>query len=362
MAFEILGAVERGGFASDLLVGRTSKLDSRDAGLVTQIVFGVLRRQAQLDFLIGQAASRPVDKLDPSVLRALRMGAFQLRFLSKIPPHAAVGESVDLVKLAGKLQAAGFANAVLRRIPELPEVWPTLAVKYSMPDWLWARWLKNHGGANAARMGEAGLEEPEIWWRVPPGVAVKQTDLDGPPPEGSRHMDVGSQEVVPLLGLQPGQRFLDLCAAPGNKLAQALETAVRGVAADRSSERLAQLVVACPRVQLDASLPLPFGKVFDRILVDAPCSGTGTLARNPEIRWRLNPEDILRQSLRQRRILQNALACLKPGGRLVYATCSVELEENKDVVYRVAASRVKHLMERLPGRDAGDGFFAAVLE
>ncbi|WP_321472485.1 transcription antitermination factor NusB [uncultured Paludibaculum sp.] len=356
IAFEILGAVDRGGFAADLLDERTVRLDARDAGLVTQIVFGVLRRRAQLDFLITQAASRPVSKMDSSVVRALRMGVFQLRFLSKIPPHAAVGESVDLVKMAGKQSAAGFCNAVLRRLPEVPAEWPSDEVRYSMPEWLWARWRMNLGGAAAVLAADAALNEPETWFRTPDGETVADAA-----PEGSRVMDIGSQSIVPLLQLERGQWFLDVCAAPGNKTAQALEAGVRAVACDLSAARLKALLVECPRVLLDGEKPLPFGRVFDRILVDAPCSGTGTLGRNPEIRWRLTPDEIPRQAERQKRILRNALACLKPGGRLVYSTCSLEPEENKEVVNRVAAARVQRLVQRLPGRDPGDGFFAAVL-
>lgn len=354
--------MERGGFAADLLQQRTRGLDSRDAGLVTQIVFGVLRRREQLDFLVSQVAKRSPGKMDPSVRRALHMAAFQLRFLTKIPPHAAVGESVDLVKQAGKATAAGFVNAVLRKLPELPAEWPSEAVKYNLPDWLWSRWRQNYGGAVAGRIGAACLEEPESWLRLATGESVLESSLEGPMPEGARHMDIGAQAIVPLLKLEPGQRFLDLCAAPGNKTAQALEIAVRVVACDSSAARLRAFVVECPRVQLDAGRVLPFGRVFDRILVDAPCTGTGTLARNPEIRWRLTPEEIRRQAERQVRILRNALACLKAGGRLVYSTCSLEPEENKEVVHRVAAARVKRVVERLPGRDPGDGFFAAVIE
>ncbi|MGC4054675.1 MAG: hypothetical protein QM757_37980 [Paludibaculum sp.] len=136
---------------------------------------------------------------------------------------------------------------------------------------------------------------------------------------------------------------------------------MRAVACDASATRLRTFLAPCPRVQLDAGKALPFGRVFDRILVDAPCSGTGTLARNPEIRWRLTPEEIGGQADRQIRILRKALACLRPGGRLVYSTCSLEPEENKEVVNRVAASRVQRVVQRLPGRDPGDGFFAAVL-
>ena len=361
IAFEILGAVERGGFAADLLDERTRSLESRDAGLTTQIVMGVLRRRLQLDWLILQVSGRPVEKMDPSVRRALHMAAFQLRFLTKIPPHAAVDESVDLVKQAGKTQAAGFANAILRRLPELPDNWPSDEIRYNMPDWLWARWRSQYGGATAARMAEAGLEEPERWYRVPPGRAASHSELNGEIPPGARLMDVGAQSIVPLLDLQPGQLFLDLCAAPGNKTLQAMEAGVRAVACDSSPRRLTAFLADCPRVGLDAAERLPFGPVFERILVDAPCTGTGTLARNPEIRWRLKPAEITRQAERQKRILRNALGCLKPGGRLVYATCSLEPEENQQVVHQVAGTRVQRIVERRPGRDPGDGFIAAVI-
>jgi 16S rRNA (cytosine967-C5)-methyltransferase len=186
--------------------------------------------------------------------------------------------------------------------------------------------------------------------------------IRGKPPDGARHHDIGAQSVVPLLDLATGQAVLDLCAAPGNKTAQILEAKPRVVvAADASPSRLAAMWVECLRVRLDAGEALPFGPVFDRILVDAPCSGTGTLARNPEIKWRLGPADIGAHAARQKKILAHALGALKPGGRLVYSTCSLEKRENEDVVHAVAAERVVSTAMRLPGSAPGDGFFAAVL-
>lgn len=344
IAFEILGSVERGGQAGGLLDEKAAGLESRDAGLAMQIVFGVLRRRRQLDWLIGQASARPVERLDPNVLRALRMGAFQLRYLDRVPAHAAVDESVELVKRAGRREAAGYVNAVLRRLPALPAEWGPEAVRYSLPDWLWERWKRNMGAEAAAQAARAALEEPAVYVRA------------------GRRMDIGAQSIVPLLGLAAGQRFLDVCAAPGNKTLQAMESGVWAVACDASWRRLRALLAACPRVHADAARGLPFGAVFDRILVDAPCTGTGTLARNPEIRWRLTPGEIRRQGARQAAILQEALGCLKPGGRLVYSTCSLEPEENEEVVQRVAGGRVRTTMLRRPGAEAGDGFFAAVIE
>jgi 16S rRNA (cytosine967-C5)-methyltransferase len=161
-----------------------------------------------------------------------------------------------------------------------------------------------------------------------------------------------------MLEIEPGMTVLDVCAAPGNKTAQMIAAGGRVVALDRSLGRLAEVPGAALRVVLDAGRPLPFGVKFDRILVDAPCSGTGTLGRNPEIKWRMLPSDLSRFPPIQRNILRTALDCLKPGGRLVYSTCSLEPEENEDVVAGLA---VQETRLRLPGRDLGDGFYAAVI-
>jgi 16S rRNA (cytosine967-C5)-methyltransferase len=340
----VLARVERGAKSDIALLEALRGMDSRDAGLATQIVYGVLRRRAQLDWLICQASARPLEKLDPAVLRALRMGAFQLRFLGRVPRHAAVDESVELVKQCGKPQAAGFVNAVLRRLPPLPERWPGEALEFSMPAWLLEKWKRTLGEEDARLAARAALEEP------------------APAMREGRMMDEGAQSIVPLLELHPGERFLDVCAAPGNKTLQALESRVNAVACDASLARLRAFMADCPRVQADAARGLPFGPVFDKILVDAPCSGTGTLGRNPEIRWRVTPEELARQSRRQQAILREALRCLKPGGRLVYSTCSLEPEENGQVVEQAAAGRVRRTMLRVPGRGPGDGFFAAVIE
>jgi 16S rRNA (cytosine967-C5)-methyltransferase len=344
LAFDILRRVESGAWASDLLLAHSTALDPRDASLAAEIVFGVLRFRAQLDYLIEYYSARR-QKLDPEVRIALRMGIYQLRYLQRVPPHAAVTDSVDLVKRARKRSAAGLVNAILRQVDRDPVAWPTREIELSCPEWLLARWERHFGAESAAAIARAALQEPEKYTRA------------------GRTQDIGSQSIVPLLQLAPGQSFLDLCAAPGNKTAQALETpALTAVACDASPARLRDFHAAGARlVRLDAAQPLPFPPVFDRILVDAPCSGTGTLARNPEIRWRLKEADFARYAARQRRILRHALACLKPGGRLVYSTCSLEREENEDVVRAVAPDRVRAERLRVPGRHAGDGFYAAVL-
>ena len=372
IALQILCEVEAGAFASDLLEERLRGIESRDAGLATEIVLGSLRRRSQIDALIEKGAKRPVAEMEPEVRNALRLGVYQLKFLSRIPPHAAVGETVESVKAAGKKHAASFVNAVLRHVPSPPLRWKETEARLCLPAWLWDSWRESYGAKAAEAAALAALTTPEPWYRLAPGTKVPEDALAGPVegaflirgavPAGARHHDIGAQSVVPLLGLEEGQTVLDLCAAPGNKTAQILEAKPRVlVAADASPARLAAMWTDCIRVRLDASEPLPFGPVFDRILVDAPCSGTGTLARNPEIKWRLGPADIGAHAARQKRILAHALAALKPGGKLVYSTCSLERRENEDVVHAVAPERVVSKTMRLPGSDAGDGFFAAVL-
>jgi len=336
----------------------SAKLAPRDAALAETIVFGCLRRQSEIDFLIGHLSGKPTLKLDDAVRIALRIGVFQLRYLDRVPAHAVVGDSVELVKLARKRSAAGFVNAVLRKVDRTPVKWPDRATELNVPSWMLDRWERRYGAAQAEGIARAALEPPEL----------------GVNPETGRMQDVGARSIVPLLGIEPGMTVLDVCAAPGNKTAQALAAGAQVVACDRSPKRLADvpagagpfwnagagpiLNAGCARVAADATLPLPFSRRFDRVLVDAPCSGTGTLGRNPEIKWRLAESDLAAFQDRQRKILANAIGCVAEGGKLVYATCSLEPEENENVV---EGWRVESTMLRLPGREAGDGFFAAVI-
>ena len=329
-AFSVLRKVQGGGYASDLLRVETAALASRDAGLASEIVFGVLRFQAQLDYLI-QLYSASGKRLDAEVRVALRMGIYQLRYLDRIPAHAAVADSVELVKRGPKRSAAGFVNAILRKVDRSPVAWPNREIELSCPEWLLARWERIYGAERAAAIAAAALLPPETYIRT-----GQLGDL-----AYSRIQDIGSQSIVPLLALERGQSFLDLCAAPGNKTAQALEAGVEAVASDLHFHRLAQMkALTAKLVVLDGTRPLPFGAAFDRILVDAPCSGTGTLGRNPEIKWRLGPDDLDDLPRRQKALLANALAVLAPGGRLVYSTCSLEPEENQEVVSAVAPELV----------------------
>ncbi len=340
VAFDVLRKVHQGGYASDLLLQRSSQLDSRDAGLASEIVFGCLRYQAQLDFLIARRVPRPPD---PEVVIALRMGIYQLRYLDRIPPHAAVGESVELVKRAHKGSAAGLVNAVLRKIDRQPVPWPGRAIELSVPAWLLERWDRQFGRETANKIAAASLQPAE--------TNIART---------GRIQDIGAQSIVPLLDLHPRQTFLDLCAAPGNKTAQAIERGVRAVACDIHWHRLRQMrELNCSLVVLDGTRPLPFRISFDRILIDAPCSGTGTLGRNPEIKWRLQPSDLINLHARQVALVRHALEHLCPGGLLLYSTCSLEKEENEDVIEEIGGAW--QTTQRLPGLNPGDGFFATVL-
>ncbi|HEY1947617.1 MAG TPA: transcription antitermination factor NusB [Bryobacteraceae bacterium] len=381
VAFDVLEAVSAGAYASDSLRFLSKGADARDAGLAGQIVFGCLRYQSQLDYLIETYSGRKTKDLDSDILLALRAAIFQLRYLDRIPAYAAVDDSVELVKRR-KRSAAGLTNAVLRKMTRAgtPKVtWPDAATELSCPAWLLERWERHFGSAAARAIASAALLEPPPYMRVPPGAPLPQgleleaTNVAGcyrvlsEAGHGLRLHDISSQSIIPLLDLRPGLSYLDLCAAPGNKTLQALETPLGlAIACDISFRRLREVPPVCPRVALDASEPLPFSILFDRIFIDAPCSGTGTLARNPEIKWRIKDFDWPRFAAKQLRLAQNAARCLAPGGKLVYATCSLEQEENEDVVRALLEGhpelRLDREVWRLPGRDEGDGFYAAIME
>ena len=376
-AFDVLLAVEGGSYASDDLRSRSVTLSGRDAGLASQIVFGCLRFQSQLDFLIAKFSGRKPADLDPEVKIALRGAIFQIRYLDRIPPHAAVDNSVEFVKKRQR-SATGLANAVLRKVTRDAVPWPDRTTAQCCPEWLLRRWQHSFGEDLALNITKAALLEPQHYLRIPQSqippanLELEETSLSrcfrlrSGVVESLRFHDIGSQSIVPQLDLRPNHTFLDLCSAPGNKMAQALETPLKlAVACDISPERIRSVIAPCDRVVLDATQPLPFAIKFDRILVDAPCTGTGTLAGNPEIKWRLRPADFGRFHEKQLAILTNTLAVLAPQGKLLYATCSLEHEENEDVVREVLAQLPNLHCEkeayRIPGRDEGDGFYAAVI-
>ena len=446
IAYDVLHRVEAGGaYASDVL---HEALDARvkpaDARLATEIVFGVLRWRRLLDFLLDRHLKKPVERLDLPVRLALRMGLYQLRFLDKIPAHAAVNESVELVKIARKTSAASLVNAVLHKaatearqsaeqfLPRKLARAERLAISYSHPAWIVHRWITRLGEPPAITLLEANNQRPRLscvlnapdrresvlgdlqkaGLHVDSGLLLKDAFvLSAGSPSRTQAFrnglisiqDEASQAVPLLLGVRPGDRVLDLCAAPGGKtppLARAAGRTGLVVAADRHAHRLNAMRAQFERiglsgvrlVELNAEEPLPFREQFNRILVDAPCSGTGTLARHPEIRWRLRPDQLLEFHELQVRLLRNAIANLGPGGQVAYSTCSMEPEENEQVIAAVLcddsslrAVAAEVIVERLrsfladachtntlftsggyfrtsPAVHHTDGFFVAVLE
>lgn len=380
LAFDVLLLVERGGYAADLLYRRGGKLLPPDAALAHEIVFGVLRRRPQLDFLLQEHISKPFAKLDSEVLQALRMGVYQLHFLERVPSHAAVSESVALVRYARKISATGMVNAVLRKVMdmEFPTEWPNKATELCVPDWLLHRWETNLGEDQAIAAARAFLQKPDVFTRLPvgkspadyPSCELRETEIRGcyqvlkgiPQVAGLRQSDIGSQWVGTLVDAAPGDAVLDLCAAPGNKTAVIAERGQVTAACDANFQRLAVMAAeSIPRVQLDATQPLPFRHRFKWVLLDAPCSGTGTLGRNPEIRWRITPEKLREFPRIQKAMLRNALDIVAPNGALVYSTCSLETEENENIVRDLCHDYGVETFRRLPGLTPGDGFFAAVI-
>jgi 16S rRNA (cytosine967-C5)-methyltransferase len=391
-AFRILRRVEESGaFASVLLAARSAEMrDPREAAMLTEIVLGVLRRRASLDHAIAAAASRPLGDLDRAVLAAIRVGAYALLFLDRVPEFAAVDTAVDLVKEAGCAKATGFANGVLRRIarersallPPRPATGDVdaLALFRSHPAW-WTQRVVGRFGWDRADALLAANNEPAATvlasWpsagsmaelvaalasdgvlvatcrfvpealRVVSGVPQRANVFRG---GGFWVQDEASQLTVRLFGETVGPMVLDACAAPGGKtLALAARTAEGGlvVATDRHTRRLSRLTHNVRRVgaqnvvvlACDMSKRAPLPGRFDDVLVDAPCSGTGTLRRHPEIRWRLQPDDLLAHAERQRGILGAAADLVRPGGRLVYSVCSIEPEEGDAVVAAFLAER-----------------------
>jgi 16S rRNA (cytosine967-C5)-methyltransferase len=446
IAFDVLLRVEsESAYASDLLYSALgADIKPADAALATELTLGVLRWRRLLDFLLERQLKKPVARLDLPVALTLRMGLYQLRFLEKIPARAAVNESVELVKRARKSSAAPLVNAVLRRAaaeakspaenfvpPNLARA-ERLAILHSHPTWLVERWLARLGEPAAVALLEANNRAPRLTFAVVDlahgGEIIRELESSGLRIERGRLLnsafaasggslvrtaafragqisiqDEASQAVPLLLGVRAGDRVLDLCAAPGGKtavLARAAGPNAFVIAADLHEHRLRALhsqlirlgLAGVQLIALDAAQPLPFAARFDRMLVDAPCSGTGTLARHPEIRWRLRPEQLTEFHVLQTKLLRNALGHLAPGGRLVYSTCSIEAEENESVAgevlhdsasVRLAAADeaqktpAPHLAPGLdaasffapdgffrtsPAVHATDGFFAAVLE
>lgn len=409
-AFEILRDVEAGAFSSILLAADEPKLKPADRALCHELVLGVLRWQLWLDKLIEHYAKRAVESLDLPVRLALRLGLYQLRFLTRVPAPAAVNESVNLVRSARVSSAAAFVNAVLRRAIRESEYDPAaaiaapaerLAVETSHPLWLIERWANQFGFEETKALAHANNRVPPVAFRVvntdladfknqfmvqPSKVAENAWRVKGATPllrelaaNGKIYLqDEASQLVAQTVNAQPGERVLDLCAAPGGKTTLIAGRAANRaliVASDRSPKRLHTVVTTSALheltsikfVVLDAAQPLPFEPgVFDRILIDAPCSGTGTLRRNPEIRYRIFEHDLHTLATQQKLFLENAARVLKPGGQLVYSTCSVERDENEAVIGAFLESHPHfqsiNRIRTWPHREGTDGFFIASLQ
>jgi 16S rRNA (cytosine967-C5)-methyltransferase len=418
-AFEILMRVETtDAYASELLnSSRFSKLSASDHGLATALVMGVVRWRSVLDDAFARHINKPLSKLDSEVLVALRLGVYQLIFLDRIPRHAAINDSVEIVKRAGKTSATGLVNAVLRKVVK-PDVGPPAELAH--PEWLVKRWSGTFGADAAEKICEYDQHLPQAAFyaddptliteladgamQLEPGKLLKNSfvlrsgDLSRTAAFQEHRLviqDEASQLVALLVGA--GTNILDCCAAPGGKTRMIAERNpnARVVAMDLHPHRarLLRKLVSEPNVLVVAgdARRMPLAKKFDRILVDAPCSGTGTLARNPEIKWRLTPEDIVRLQAYQIEILTAAMQHVTPGGRIIYSTCSLEPEENEIVVqaaieaepsFKVIDSRDElqrlrddgelvwsntgsllsgRYLRTIPGVHPCDGFFAAIL-
>jgi 16S rRNA (cytosine967-C5)-methyltransferase len=412
-ALDALRAISRGQVPAEALESAVSKLsDARDRALVHELVLGSLRRRGWLDHVLAALSSRPLRTLEPAVHEVLRLGAYQLLFL-RTAPFAAVSESVELARSA-EPRAAGFVNAVLRRLqregppPEpdpatQPVDWMTTAG--SLPRWLAERWVARLGAGAALERARALLEPSPTFVRLNPrapeaaerlaaaGIALQPTDVPGAwratgdlrrfAEEGVVYVqDAGSQLVAQLAS--PEGLWLDACAAPGGKalvLSDAASGATRVVAAEASRARLRVLVRLAARWGATRLLPVagdalrpPFRRAFDGVLLDAPCSGLGTLARNPDLRWRASAGDLPRHAERQGGMLTSLAPHVRAGGTLVYAVCSLEPEETHEVVDAFLASHREfgeaelpewaqrfargRRVELDPARGTGDGFFA----
>lgn len=433
VAFDVLRRVEtEAAYASAILASITrDTLSVEDLALAHEITLGVLRWRKMLDHLIELNSKRSIDRLDLPVLIALRIGLYQLRYLDRIPQSAAVNESVKLVKYAKVASAAAFVNAVLRKAAtqatiagseDITDHLEQLAVNLSHPRWLLERWIALLGEQEAAQLAIANNQPPSTAFRVNIGRGSTESALALLEREGVRSrpssivdgaflveggritpdseamtrglvylQDEASQAVSRLLDPRAGERVLDLCAAPGSKsthIASLSNDQAWVIACDLRPRRLLTLRASCRRMGLtsidpiaaDATASLPFDPAmrFDRVLIDAPCSGTGTLRQNPEIKWRLDPADVSRLSKLQLMLLHRGSLLIREGGRLVYSTCSIEPEENEQVVSKFLEQNPQFQLKRpeisaelitregfmrtFPHRHGTDGFFAAVLQ
>jgi len=338
LAAQVLIAAEKQFVDEALEAQRGAALSRRDRALLTTLAYGVTRWKRELDWLIDRCAQR----VHPEIRQHLRVALFQMRHLDKIPRHAAVNEAVELAKGVSR-KSAGFVNAVLRKAADM-DLPDTVGVRTSHPDWLIERWRRRYKGTQLDGILQANNAILPLTIRPNPLKATGPIEVEGDPAADPRFaeglytvQDETSMKVAPLIDPKPGERVLDLCAAPGGKTTQLAELmGGKGVVVavdlpDRiglvaeSAKRLGLPNIEC--VAGDGAT-VAFKGVFDAILVDAPCSNTGVLSRRPDVRWRLKERDIEGAVAIQRKLLENAARLLKPYGRLVYSTCSLEPEEN----------------------------------
>lgn len=418
---------EQGAYADRALQTEASSLDARDRALAMRLAFGAIQRRATLDHLLERLAGRPVTKLDAPLLAALRLGLYELLYTSGAPDRAVVADAVELAKLHGKRGAHGLVNAVLRRaaregsgalLSDLSDDTPErAAVMHSHPEWIARLWWKELGPQAARALLAADNEPGELALRVNTLVAdpneVAQTlgtplhadpelpealVLDGPfdlrSSEAWRSGAVTAQSraamlVARALEPKPGERVLDLCAAPGGKsthIAALMGDEGEVLAVERNPARAAalrettrRLRASSVRIELaDAALPRREGAVFDRVLVDPPCSGLGTLQSRPDLRWRVSAQHVRELEVIQAKVLAAGAGALRPGGVMVYSTCTISPTENERQVERFLAGssdfelddlthdqtththpRAPKFMLTLPHRDRTAGFFVA---
>jgi 16S rRNA (cytosine967-C5)-methyltransferase len=417
LAYHVLRDLDAGGvtLADRLAAPEIEDLSPRDRAFLHELVLGTLRLRGALDFALAPLLARqPLDQLDPAVRTVLRLGAHQVLHL-RVPDRAAVSESVDLARAAAP-RAAGLVNAVLRRlaregapVPPDPETDPLgwLTTAGSLPRWLAERWLQRLGPEAAVARGRALLVAPPAVFRLNPRVpdAMERIASAGVTPvpltvpgawlaSGGSPQDLASSGVLylqdqgsQLVGhlAHGGHLTLDACAAPGGKstlLADANGPGAIVVAAEASPRRAQTLGAlvrrwGAPGIRVVAAdgLRPPLVAAFDRVLIDAPCSGLGTLGRHPDIRWRARPADLAHHAARQGALLRSLAPLVRPGGTLVFATCSTEPEENEGVVAPFLEAHPDFTVARgpqwadafadgsfyrtRPERDGGDAFFAA---
>jgi 16S rRNA (cytosine967-C5)-methyltransferase len=431
LACTILQRVEGENAYASILLRHAQGLLGHEAesGLLQELVLGCLRHRSALDHVLQQTASRPPMRMDPAVRSVLRIGAYELLFLDRIPPFAAVASAVDSIKQHGGRGPAAFVNAVLRRVardgrgllPRLPAPGdvPALALFHSHPAWWVDRVVARLGWDDAVRLLEANnlpvrpvvrtnlarltteelsrklaaegvATEPGVF--VPDALRVRRGSLARSDclEAGLAWVQDEAAQLVPLLFNRPmGPYIADVCAAPGSKsmqLAEALPPGSSVLALDRNLGRLRRLVALTRRlgitgvyaIQAEMSRRPPLAPRFNQVLVDAPCSGTGTLRRHPEIRWRLRPQDLLRLAGAQGGLLERAASLVAAGGELVYSVCSMEPEEGEEVVRDFLARHEEflpstlplqlppqvvrgHFLSTSPALGGLDGFFAARL-